>query len=499
MLSSSIERWRSAWREIGCACFTIVSLALLTACGAHVPASPGATSTGAGGTVSQPMQRVTYSPDDRDFANPERGFSKPWRNTRVDARALNLSLVHLYFRLDDYRNAPLPADVLKMIEGRFAEVRASGVKAVPRFTYSFPRNGDYSDTDAPLSRVVEHLAQLEPILRENSDVIAYMEAGFVGAWGEWHNSSHGLNGTEPKSIILRRLLAILPKSRAVAVRTQHDKIAIFGRSTAITAQEAFGGSDVARVGHHNDCFLASPDNWGTYRLDGPRSLQEQKEYLRAENQYLPQGGETCNAAADAQPLIQCSNALAELELLRWSQLNINYHPEVIGLWRSQGCLPEIAKRLGYRFRLLMAALSRRVEAGRELSAEIELVNDGFASPYNPRSIELVLRHRTSRCEYAMTLDYDPRRWLGSEKQILTIRARLPADMRPGLYDAYLNLPDPAPRLRGRPEYSIRLANLQMWEESTGYNRLGLSVAVEPFRGTAPLGASPFTSKCGEKL
>lgn len=39
----------------------------------------------------------------------------------------------------------------------------------------------------------------------------------------------------------------------------------------------------------------------------------------------------------------------------------------------------------------------------------------------------------------------------------------------GVYEMLLNLPDPL--LRNRPEYSIQLANVELWEATTGFNKL----------------------------
>ena len=45
------------------------------------------------------------------------------------------------------------------------------------------------------------------------------------------------------------------------------------------------------------------------------------------------------------------------------------------------------------------------------------------------------------------------------------------------YKLYLNLPDPKPNLHNDPRYSIRLANENCWDETTGYNYL-TTVTVE---------------------
>ena len=51
-------------------------------------------------------------------------------------------------------------------------------------------------------------------------------------------------------------------------------------------------------------------------------------------------------------------------------------------------------------------------------------------------------------------------------------------MAAGRYDLLLDLPDPYPSIAQRPEYSIRLANEDCWEEKTGYNKLNVSVVVK---------------------
>ncbi len=45
------------------------------------------------------------------------------------------------------------------------------------------------------------------------------------------------------------------------------------------------------------------------------------------------------------------------------------------------------------------------------------------------------------------------------------------------YTLYLNLSDPEETLHDNPDFSIRLANEDMWEASMGYNKLGV-ITVE---------------------
>jgi len=67
---------------------------------------------------------------------------------------------------------------------------------------------------------------------------------------------------------------------------------------------------------------------------------------------------------------------------------------------------------------------------------------------------------------------------------------LPSTVEPGTYQLLLNLPDPEPTLKGRPEYSIRLANAGVWEAATGYNNLQATIEIDTGAGGASFVLEP---------
>lgn len=199
-----------------------------------------------------------------------------------------------------------------------------------------------------------------------------------------------------------------------------------------------------------------------------------RDYLHQDNRFVPQGGETCSDQDNAAPYINCQNSLADLQLLRFSTLNIGYHPGVLQRWRDEGCFGEIARRLGYRFELLSGDFPTEARAGKPMDITLKLRNVGFASPYNSRGLELVLRNSSTAELYQLSLDEVPdvRRWLPDDGEItLRLSGTIPSEMSAGDYEVLLHLPDPSPTLYGLPDYSIRLANSGVWEAATGYNRL----------------------------
>ena len=381
------------------------------------------------------------------------------------------------------------------IAADLSAVREAGIKIIPRFSYNFPCAGslepcttDVSDPrvfDAPLNRVLEHLDQLAPVLRSGSDIIAFMEMGFVGAWGEWHHSSNLLvnaNSTVNASsaAVVDRVLWALADTRMAVLRYPYNKQELFGPNP-LTAEQAFSRTPQSRIGAHNDCFLADNTGGGTYRapVNVPidENIQTQRKYLGLDNRFVPQGGETCSAAATATPYIGCSNAEQDLAFFHWSTINIGYQPEVIALWKQQGCFGNIQKRLGYRFRLVSADVPTTATVGGTLSAAFTIMNDGWAAPYNPRAALLVLRHTRTGGVFVWPVADDPRRWGAGETHTVTVSGTVPSDADTGEYQVLLNFPDPEPTLWNRPEYAIRLANDGLWEASSGSNVLPVRVTV----------------------
>ncbi len=174
--------------------------------------------------------------------------------------------------------------LLAAVTSDFDAARHAGVKLVVRFAYSAR-----SSQDAPVQRVVGHIQQLVPILNAGADVIATLQAGFIGRWGEWYYSDNfASDGARPwllsdrdweaRGVVLQTLLELTSESIFVQVRYPSIKQRLLG---------AAPGSVAARVGFHNDCFLASPDDCGTFPSSGD------SVWLMEQTRTVPMSGETC--------------------------------------------------------------------------------------------------------------------------------------------------------------------------------------------------------------
>ncbi|MFT3680220.1 MAG: DUF4832 domain-containing protein [Ferruginibacter sp.] len=423
-------------------------------------------------TVTPPPvdEGVTYELSNAIFPNPERGFVRMMdvhsEGTSLNAaqintfRNQNVSMLIRFFYLEAFRDKELSAAELTLIQDDLDKIRNAGLKVVLRFAYSDNIGVD----DAPLTTVEQHLDQLKPIFESNKDVIAFVQAGFIGAWGEWHSSSNGLATTENETKVLNKLLSVLPAEIMVQVRTPGAKQSIFSTTDAITAAIAYTAEAKARVGHHNDCFLTGGDDYGTYT-----DILAQKKYISNEALYVPTGGETCPPTPGYDP--SCNEGRNEMKLLKWTYLNLDWYQPTVNAWRSSGCFDEFQRNLGYRLALVNAKFPGTATVNGSITPTINIINKGYAPLYHKKDVSLVFKNKTSGTYYEKALAADLRLCKPEVKLSIGEAVSL-SGMPAGEYDLYLRIADKAANLKSKIEYAVQLGNTNVWvTENGGMNNL----------------------------
>lgn len=439
------------------------------------------------------IQHVNYTPDQGTvFPNPERGFYKHTESIlgtsgMLNENALksymkneNISLILRLYYLSNFKTTALSSTALQRFDTDMEVLRRSGLKCILRFAYTNQMPGE----DAALEIVKQHLDQLAPYFAKHADVIAFMQAGFIGPWGEWHSSSNNLTTATASAEILNKILETLPAERMVQVRTPNYKQRFLDRKTALTSNEGFNKSNVARIGHHNDCFMASVNDYGTYK-----EVAAEKAYLNAECLYVPSGGETC-PPSNIDPA-DCTKAQQEMRYLRWTYLNDGYYLGVNDQWIVQGCMDNIKREMGYRFQLKSGTYTRMLAPGSTFNARIIIQNTGYAPLYNQRDVELILRNNQNNSIYYSKLNIDPRLWQPLTDNTIDVSIGIPADIPLGTYSLFLYMPDVSPAISERPEYSVRFANQQVWEATTGYNNLQVNINIDENAETVNYSGNQF--------
>ncbi|MEM1327312.1 MAG: DUF4832 domain-containing protein [Bacteroidota bacterium] len=497
---------------------------------------------------------INYQSSSADFANPERGFYRysetrasnytplsatelaSWRMLHPPVFGVNnfqiySTLTFRYFFLDDFKSSPITQNFLIQMEDDFAAARQAGTKIIVRMAYT----NDVDDScgssfcppygDAPKSVVLNHIEQLKPIFFANKDVIAVVQMGFIGIFGEnYYTDFFGDASMSPfklfnnnwndRNEVLGDLLDAVPTDRMIQVRYPQLKQRYLGGVNApttfpaLTIGEAYGESDKARLGFHNDCLLASPTDFGTYTDYGNSTSPSMndttrlKPYKAADSKYVAVGGETCSAYEPFDNCEPSGRADSELRRLNYSYLNSQFNYFDVNEDWIDDCMEDIKRELGYRFALIEAEFSNAARPGQQIEVEVEIDNEGYATPYNPRGVELVLRHTTTQAEYFVSIESDPRLW--RNEVIISQNVCIPSDMPLGSYELFLHLPDLEATLYGRSEYAIRLASRlpngnDVWENTTGYNRLGHTLIVNNSANRPSCGNAIAASSCTDRL
>jgi hypothetical protein len=418
-----------------------------------------------------PGVKVTFTESEDIIYNPERGFyggavdifsaSNPVKVSAAKAvKTQGMSLMYVGFYLTDFMNGDISKAYLDMIQSSLDAIREAGIKCVLRFAYQ--NDEDSKPWDPKVDVVLRHVEQLKPIFQKNEDVIFVLQAGFVGVWGEWYYTANFIMEPSsnadyaPRKQLTEALLAALPESRQVALRTPQFKMRMYNLSLkdTLTADMAHDGSSLSRLSGHNDCFGASSNDSGTFDNE-----PNDRAFWKADTRYVLMGGETCKKS----DYCTCDASLKDMSDYHWTYLNSGYNSTVLSRWQNSGCMDEIKARLGYRLVLKDAFYSENPQAGKDFTVYMRFCNRGFAAPANPRSANFVfVGSDGSRSTFPVRSD--PRTWHPGW-HVTETHFTLPSAKG----TLYLSLEDPL--LPDRPEYSIALANNNVFDSKTGLNKL----------------------------
>ena len=418
-----------------------------------------------------------YEPTAALLPNPERGFftwvaddlaSHVDEAALDDAFAAGHRLVYAQVKLGAWRDTSIPASTLEALRSNLGTITRHGLKVVLRFLYDDTAGGN----DATAAQIELHLRQLAPVLAEHAPAIGFLEAGFIGAWGEWHSSKHSNSYgymtnpgvTEPEAHANRlrvrdALYASVPVDVPIVFRYPADLIRWFPSPLS-----------QARAGFHDDCFLSGPSDTGTWNSDDERA------FITTLTDRAAFGGETCDGE---RPLrTDCASVLSEGARYHLGFLNHDFFRTFHDAWAMQGCLDELTRRMGPRIVIDRVTHPARARSG-TITLTVTLHNEGWARPQRARPLELRLVRNgeviAAKTDFTLD-DLPPQRTEGTD---VTFTVEVPPRQAPSVWELVLAAPDPAVSLAGDPRYAIHFANADTvrsrWDAETGVFQLGTSM------------------------
>jgi len=454
---------------------------------------------------------INYNSTDEIVRNPERGFyrhqDEEWAsgNLVIDfgkykaCYDAGYTLAFLYCGLDQYdpsHNQPISSTQIERLRTHLETFQAVGMKCILRFTFTndvtFVSNTavpPFNDHD--LDVIEAHLDQLqsEIFAHPSSNAIAVVQAGFIGAWGEWHYTAHfaDANGDRDvkdldaavlakRKLVLDKLLDVVPEHLMVQMRYAPERYRLFPTELTSAVQNV----PQTRVGIHDDAFLNSDGNLGTFRGDQLRTEEQYRAYSENESRFVVFGGEMNNEIGNANRTPE--RAKAELIRNRYSFFNWDFNRDTLLEWERLGqVVSEMKRYLGYRLVLVQSDLPESVQIGSSFSGSIRIRNDGWGSVYNQKRVKLVFKNQNLEAETELPIDL--RELLPGtlpndqdNEKLFEFNVSLPATLLAGDYSLSLKIMDLNLDAKA---FCILTANQHTWDSSDGMNSLVHSIEIEP--------------------
>ncbi|MBR2283183.1 MAG: DUF4832 domain-containing protein [Ruminococcus sp.] len=380
------------------------------------------------------------------------------------------------------------------LRGTFENCRKNGSMIALRFRY------DATGKDAPepssFDQVLAHIQQVKSsgILEEYADILAFVESGTVGKWGEQHGGKY--TSLDHKVQILDAWVNAVPDEIPVTVRTPDifAKWAGIERSqldddTVYEAAEISSDSSALRllskrIGLYNDGYMGSDSDLGTFA-----NRETETNWLGRVCTNTYYGGEFSGAIdfAKQYDTYLPENAIPEMYKTHLSYINGNifqlYKDYTFGgeydvpgcdnsAYYGQTVFQFIRDHIGYRFVLRRSELSESAVQGGELAVNFSVENTGFANPIPPAAASVLLER--DGVYYQCELDdvFMANSWLSQTTSEEDLSFTVPGGIEPGEWNVYLKITMGNNGLDQLNMRSVRFANEGVWNSSLGANLLG---------------------------
>lgn len=437
-----------------------------------------------------------------------------------------VTLAQTYFYLTNLIEQELGDKEFAVMQEVFDEFEKLGIKSVLRFAYERDFNGRYAQGPM-LEQALAHLDQLKPFLEKNKHLILVVQAGVIGAWGEWHSSVHGLDQSdEAKRAILEKLLEVVPQELAVQVRVPEYK------NLLKDAPESY-----KRISFHDDMIIIQPHKWDGGMHEGTDFFDQ----MVAETPYLPMDGElpwgfwSVNQDPDSPDpgwIVDGHQAARRFFLQHFTSLSVihNYleargrvgqEDEVkysMQVWQDTRLNPNylrenkmpisdhyfltaqgdsvqrnvfdyVVDHLGYRLELQELQHPAQLSLSQSNPLTLSLINRGFSTIHNPCTVGFVLVDAHQNVyelgDLAVnTFDWQPYEPADKDKKPLihTLDASIQLNkaIPTGQYQLGLWIADGSKELRYDAKYAIQCANNQLtwFEDEQGRYGINLLLPLE---------------------
>lgn len=417
----------------------------------------------------------------------------------------SVALVQSYFYLTYSVGKELTENNINVMQIYFDQLEKMGLKTVLRFAYERDFNGR-APVGPTLEQALAHLDQLKPFLEKNKHLILVVQAGIIGAWGEWHGSVHGLhNSDESKRAVLKKLLEVVPEEKMIQVRIPVYK-------NLLKEEPAL----YKRISFHDDFIVIKPEKWDGDMHEGTANFNQMVEespsliidgelpwgfWSVGKDPDTPVAGWIIDGHEVARRLfLQHYTSLSivhnykeqhpnymfdedkapEYSMIVWKKTTLsedflrqnkmpvsdNYFKKSDGSRTERNVFEYIRDHLGYRIELQKISFDDNQKPGGLFSVKLELINRGFATVFGDYKLYFVLIDDEGKIT-ELPVEVNLNEWqpyypenadAASLIHTVNTSVKLPESLLSGKYKLGLWIPDGSEHLKYNNRYAIRCAN-----------------------------------------
>lgn len=317
-------------------------------------------------------------------------------------------LVQTYFYLSQFEDSEINENAFKIMDEFFEALREMKLKALLRFAYETDFEGPKG---ARQGMILNHMKQLAPLIEKNKDVIHVYQAGFIGAWGEWHASKYPLD----KKAILEGILEMVPEDMQVQIRLpdyknligcehpKYNKIGFHDDFIVNKQHEWDGGLDFDSRQFNqivDECPTLLVDGelpWGSWSveedgwlIDGlltiKRLAMHRYTSLSVVHNYKEKGEDLEFSMCKWKNEVICEKWLEENNL----HYSVGFFEDEKGKKVQRSIFDYIKYHLGYYLEIDSLEINKVINPSEKVNISLKLFNHGFAAPLGLTKSELVI-------------------------------------------------------------------------------------------------------------
>lgn len=360
-------------------------------------------------------------------------------------------LIQLYLYNTEYSGKDIPQSAMDNMQKCFDILRDSGYKCILRFAYNKGMHADNGWDDPATIR--RHMVQLRPLIEKNRGYISALQAGFIGAWGEWHSSTITNNDWDIRNDVVNFCLDVIPEPWPVQIRYIDEKDVIVYNNP----------SQKYRVGIHDDFFTAGSSVTDHNAVPGPLY-----DYMTEGSKHYYVSGEMPYEGDEygLDVLIDLNKAMTILRDHHFTTFDITQNYELnFANWKIQKVYPALLEangiaydeeyfkegdkivnrsfysyvrdHLGYRYNVKAAAAE--YESG-TVKASVSINNAGFAAMMVPHKVSLAVLDGNGTEVASAPINVNPMDWQPTIDPF-EINGEVSCNLPAGSYDVAIRIQD----------------------------------------------------------